>query len=154
MATFRDAVPSDASSLASLFSTLLDRSFDAQHLETFISDSLSRPDDGVRLFVIDVGGQPIASCQVIVYPNALRHPKKKAVIDSFVVAPEARRKGYGKILLSHAIEFIDQCGVEIVSLVSGHHRVEAHSLYESLGFSNFGRGYTLNLTLRSTGPRA
>jgi len=148
--TFRDALPSDAQSLAYLFSTLLDSSFDANQIAEFIVASMGCRNDGVRLFVVEVDGVLTASCQVIVYPNALRHPKKKAVIDSFVVAPEARGKGYGKLLLNHAIQFIDHCGVEIVSLVSGHQRIEAHSLYESIGFFNFGRGYTLNLTKFST----
>jgi len=146
---FRDAVESDAQSLAHLFSVLLNKSFDANTIIAFIADRSLHQHDGVRLFVIEVDEVVIASCQVIIYSNALRRPKKKAIIDSFVVAPEARGNGYGRLLLLNAIKFINNYGVEIISLVTGHQRIEAHSLYESVGFVNFGRGYTLNLASHS-----
>lgn len=70
---------------------------------------------------------------VAIYPTL--SGGRKAWIEDVVVDAECRGKGYGKALVSYAIQFARQQGADSVSLTSAPARAAANRLYRSLGFT-------------------
>ena len=58
----------------------------------------------------------------------------RAWIEDVVVDERCRGKGYGKLLVSYAIEFARECGARSISLTSSPARIAANRLYRTLGF--------------------
>ncbi len=56
------------------------------------------------------------------------------IIDSVVVEPRHRGKGFGEALIQHCIKSSKQEGCKRIDLTSRPSRVEANSLYKKLGF--------------------
>ena len=66
---------------------------------------------------------------------ALRLAADMCEIDTFAVAPEYRRRGAGRALLSFALDFAAKNGAAQVFLEVRESNESARSLYESLGFA-------------------
>ena len=66
---------------------------------------------------------------------ALRNAADTGEIDTFAVAPEYRRRGAGRALLSFALDFAAKNGAAQVFLEVRESNESARSLYESLGFA-------------------
>lgn len=75
-----------------------------------------------------VAGMLIVACYPILAGGL------KAWIEDVVVDERCRGKGYGKALVSYAIEFARECGARSISLTSSPARVAANRLYRTLGF--------------------
>ena len=58
----------------------------------------------------------------------------KGWIEDVVVDSEARGRGYGKLLVEHAITEARRAGVEQLMLTSNPLRVAANHLYQQMGF--------------------
>src|SRR5215204_4188691 len=56
-----------------------------------------------------------------------------------------RRRGAARALLDACAEECRRRGCHVLTLESGHHRAEAHRLYESYGFVHHARAYILSL---------
>ena len=56
-----------------------------------------------------------------------------------------RRRGAARALLDACAEECRRRGCHVLTLESGHHRAEAHRLYESYGFVHHARAYILTL---------
>ncbi len=70
----------------------------------------------------------------------------KGIIEDVVVHEEHRRKGIGRKLILNLLEEAQNCNLTEVLLFSGHHRVNAISLYKSVGFTLKNSGmYTLKI---------
>lgn len=61
----------------------------------------------------------------------------KAWIEDVVVDDVYRGYGYGKALVSHAIDFVKGMGINSIALTSKPSRVAANGLYQALGFSQY-----------------
>ncbi len=59
----------------------------------------------------------------------------KAWIEDVVVDETLRGKGYGRILMTHAIEFARSTGARSIELTSRPSRIAANRLYRELGFT-------------------
>lgn len=98
---------------------------------------------GRALLVADIEGVVAGTADVIVIANLSRAARPYALVESVVVAPDARRAGVGRALVSAAIEHARAAGCYKVQLLSNERRVEAHALYESVGFEPNAKGYRL-----------
>ena len=76
----------------------------------------------------------------------LHHAGKVATIEELIVTENSRGKGVGKMLVSSAAEFAKEKECEIIELVSGFKRLQAHQFYEKIGFLK--RGYSFEMKLR------
>ncbi|NLI71220.1 MAG: GNAT family N-acetyltransferase [Bacteroidales bacterium] len=86
------------------------------------------------LFVGEKNGMIIATISVAFY----RIPTgKKAWIEDVVVDENARGKGYGKMLMQHAIDFAKSEGISKIYLTSNPSRIAANNLYQSVGFEQY-----------------
>ncbi|MDZ4822282.1 MAG: GNAT family N-acetyltransferase [Flavobacteriales bacterium] len=63
------------------------------------------------------------------------HCGKHFYIDDLTTLPQARKKGYGTLLLEFIFEEARSKGFEVVTLDSGFHRLDAHRLYLNNGFN-------------------
>lgn len=58
----------------------------------------------------------------------------KAWIEDVVVDEAFRGKGLSKLLVAHAIEFVQTQGIPLLMLTSNPKRIAANKLYQSMGF--------------------
>lgn len=58
----------------------------------------------------------------------------KAWIEDVVIDEACRGRGYGRVLVAHAIDYCIQEGIDTLMLTSNPRRVAANALYRSLGF--------------------
>jgi ribosomal protein S18 acetylase RimI-like enzyme len=110
---------------------------------------------GGEIFFVLEGGQVQGTCAV------LRHGQDDCEIAKMAVAPEARGRGYGDLLMEAAIRFARNVGASRIIIVSNTVLEPAIRLYEKHGFmrvplSSDGRyrraNIRLELELRTTAP--
>ncbi|HET7468430.1 MAG TPA: GNAT family N-acetyltransferase [Gemmatimonadales bacterium] len=82
---------------------------------------------GQIFFVVDAG-EVLGTCAVIAHRPEMHEIAKMAV------APEARGKGYGDLLMEAAVEFSRQAGARRMIIVSNTKLAPAIRLYEKHGF--------------------
>jgi GNAT superfamily N-acetyltransferase len=56
-------------------------------------------------------------------------------ITGLIIAPEQRRRGWGRLLVLEAEQWARSIGAEAVVVRSNVQRVESHAFYPALGFS-------------------
>lgn len=66
--------------------------------------------------------------------NRLVKDRKTLFIDELIIDESYRRKGYGKKLLSRAIDFAKDNSYGAVELTSHIENIGAHKLYQEVGF--------------------
>ena len=87
---------------------------------------------GGEFWVVEHDGQVIATAGVLLRDE-------EAELRSLYVAPEHRRRGWGRTLTQRAIEHARAAGKPRIVLWTDTRFREAHRLYESLGFTRSGR---------------
>jgi GNAT superfamily N-acetyltransferase len=85
--------------------------------------------------------QVIGTCQLAIYDNLVRAPRRKAIIDSVIVHPDWRGMGVGRRLMAHAVAVAAERGCCLVGVSTAFRRQVAQSFYDALGFSRFGYHY-------------
>ncbi len=88
-----------------------------------------------RCLVIEDGGVFVSSCFLAIIPNLTRGGRPIGFIENVVTRPAYRRKGHARRILETAIDISWECNCYKIVLQSNRERVEAHQLYEKLGFS-------------------
>lgn len=90
----------------------------------------------LHYFVVEVGGEIVATCTISIIPNLTRGARPYGLIENVVTHADYRGKGLAKALLNHTLNFawVENCYK--VMLLSGKDRWAAHGLYQSVGFSN------------------
>lgn len=58
----------------------------------------------------------------------------KAWIEDVVVDKSFRGQGFGKLLITHAMEFVKSHNIPLLMLTSNPTRIAANALYQSIGF--------------------
>jgi ribosomal protein S18 acetylase RimI-like enzyme len=109
--------------------------------EVFLAH-LEDPDASV--FVADVDGQVAGAASLWVVPR-LNWTTPQAWIPALYVDPAFRRRGAARALLDACAAEARRRKCHVLVLESGHHRSEAHQLYESYGFAHYARAYALKL---------
>jgi GNAT superfamily N-acetyltransferase len=86
------------------------------------------------LFVLEDEGRVQSTCYLNVIPNITRAARPYAVIENVVTDAAARRKGYGKRVIAHALEQAWAAGCYKVMLLTGSKREATHAFYTACGF--------------------
>ena len=100
---------------------------------------------GQHVFVLETRGKIAGTAALSVTPNVSHRGTPYAIIENVVVDAKARSKGYGELLMRHAIEEARRAGCYKVSLTSNKRRGDAHRLYERLGFVRTHEAFRLDM---------
>lgn len=107
--------------------------------------------------VVCVDGEIAATAMLALIANLASGGRRIGLIEHVVTASRFRRRGLAKQLLQYTLEHAWAANCCKVVLLSGAQRVEAHQVYEAVGFSgNVERGFVIksptDLTSRPNGP--
>jgi GNAT superfamily N-acetyltransferase len=100
-------------------------------------------DPNRRLFVAEVDGKIVATADLLIAPNLSHRGLPWATLENVVVAENMRQQGVGRKLVEHLIHTARQSGCYKICLSSDKRRTEAHRLYQSLGFDQYGLGFRI-----------
>jgi ribosomal protein S18 acetylase RimI-like enzyme len=101
-------------------------------------------DEDAQVFVAELDGEVAGAVSLWIQPR-LNWTTPQAWIPDLYVDPGFRRRGAARALLDACVEEAQRRGCHRLVLESGHHRAEAHQLYESYGFQHYARAYALEL---------
>ena len=140
----RKARETDLEALTRLYSSLrpgdpiLDQFDAAASLNRVINNSVT------SLFVAEVNDVLASTCMLAMIPNFASGGRPIGVIEHVITLPEYRGRGLARVTLSAALKCAWDNHCCKVFLLSGADRVDAHRLYESLGFNgNVERGFVI-----------
>jgi GNAT superfamily N-acetyltransferase len=136
LALYRELRPHDPelapAAVEQIFANLLDQNF-------------------VHLLVVEADGVLVATCTLAVIPNLANGARSYGLIEHVVTLCAHRGRGYARLVLDHALGLAWSLGCYKVMLLSGAQRLEAHKLYESLGFNgDVERGFVAKPGLSKT----
>jgi ribosomal protein S18 acetylase RimI-like enzyme len=100
--------------------------------------------DDAQVFVAELDGEVAGAASLWIQPR-LNWTTPQAWIPDLYVDPAFRRRGAARALLDACVVEARRRGCHRLVLESGHHRAEAHELYESYGFEHYARAYALDL---------
>jgi ribosomal protein S18 acetylase RimI-like enzyme len=100
--------------------------------------------DDACVFVAEVDSEIAGAVSLWIQPR-LNWTTPQAWIPDLYVEPAFRRRGAARGLLDACADEARRRGCHALVLESGHHRAEAHRLYESYGFEHYARAYKLTL---------
>jgi ribosomal protein S18 acetylase RimI-like enzyme len=103
---------------------------------------LDHPDAAV--FVAELDGEVAGAVSLWIQPR-LNWLTPQAWIPDLYVEAAFRRRGAARALLDACVAEARSRGCHMLVLESGHHRAEAHELYEAYGFQHYARAYALRL---------
>jgi ribosomal protein S18 acetylase RimI-like enzyme len=104
---------------------------------------LEHPD--AEIFVAELDGA-IAGAVSLWFRPRLNWTTPEAWVPDLYVDDAFRRRGAARALLDACVQAARERGCHCLVLASGHHRAEAHQLYEGYGFTHSARAYWLGLT--------
>lgn len=113
----------------------------APQREVFLTH-LDRED--AAIFVAEADGELAGAVSLWIQPR-LNWTTPQGWIPDLYVDPTFRRRGAARALLDACADLCRARGCHVLVLESGHHRAEAHQLYESYGFEHYARAYSLRL---------
>jgi GNAT superfamily N-acetyltransferase len=90
------------------------------------------------VFVAEVAGRLAATCTLVIVPNLTRGGRSFGVIENVVTAPEKRRTGLARRVLTAALDAAWDAGCYKVSLASGRDEPTLR-FYETCGFKRGGK---------------
>lgn len=140
----RPAEPRDADAVLALMEGLTRPPVaeDPQPQRDVFLAHLADPDAAV--YVAELDGELAGAVSLWIQPR-LNWVTPQAWIPDLYVDPAFRRRGAARALLDACAEEARSRGCHVLVLESGHHREEAHQLYESYGFTHYARAYALKL---------
>lgn len=89
----------------------------------------------LHLFVLEDLGRVQSTCYLNIVPNMTRAARPYGIIENVVTDSAMREKGYGKRVVSFALEFAWSVGCYKVMLQTGSRKESAHAFYRACGFS-------------------
>ena len=140
----RRAEPGDADGVLALMEGLTRPAVaddPAPQREVFLTH-LDRED--AAIFVAEAGDELVGAVSLWIQPR-LNWTTPQGWIPDLYVDPAFRRRGAARALLDACAELCRERDCHVLVLESGHHRAEAHRLYESYGFEHYARAYALKL---------
>ena len=90
---------------------------------------------GLYLFAGIVDGVIGSTCYLNIIPNLSRNVSPYGIIENVVTERQLRNRGYGKLMLRHALRHAWTLGCYKVMLQTGSKRESTHNFYKSCGFS-------------------
>lgn len=95
------------------------------------------------IFVLEDGDEVAGTVVLLIVPNLSHSATPWALLENLVVSEKYRRRGFGRMLLEHAVSRARDKGCYKVQLMSDRRREEAHALYGSVGFEASAYGFRL-----------
>lgn len=140
----RPAEPRDADAVLALMEGLTRPAVaeDPQPQRDVFLAHLEHPES--KVYVAELDGEVAGAVSLWFVPR-LNWTTHQAWIPDLYVDPAFRRRGAARALLDACAKEARSRGCHVLVLESGHHRAEAHELYESFGFTHFARAYALEL---------
>jgi ribosomal protein S18 acetylase RimI-like enzyme len=140
----RRAEPRDADAVLALMEGLTRPAVaeDPQPQRDVFLAHLEHPE--AEIFVAELDGRIAGAVSLWIQPR-LNWTTPQGWIPDLYVDPAFRRRGAARGLLDACAEACRRRGCHVLVLESGHHRAEAHELYESYGFEHYARAYSLRL---------
>lgn len=143
--TIRDAVPSDLGGITEIYADAVRQGTASYELEPPTQAEMTARFDGLK-----AGGFPylaavddVGAVLGYAYAGAFRpRPAYRFIVeDSVYVAPQAKGRGVGRLLMERLIEAVRALGFRQIVAVIGDGRADSASvrLHERLGFSHAGR---------------
>ena len=141
----RRAEPNDANAVLALMAGLgrPEVAADPAEQAAIFRAHLDHPD--AEIFVYELDGV-VAGAASLWFRLRLNWTTPEAWVPDLYVDPAFRRQGIARELLDSCLQAARKRGCHCLVLASGHHRAEAHQLYENYGFTHTGRVYGLMLT--------
>jgi ribosomal protein S18 acetylase RimI-like enzyme len=100
--------------------------------------------EDANVFVAEIDGVVAGAASLWIQPR-LNWTTPQAWIPDLYVDPAFRRRGAARALIDACADEARRRGCHALVLESGHHRAEAHQLYEAYGFEHYARAYKLEL---------
>ena len=91
----------------------------------------------INYFVMEENGVLMASCILNITPSFIRGGDGYGFIEHVVVHTDFRRKGYGKTMVTYALNHAWNKKCTEVMLLSGSKNEKAHRMYEQLKFEKY-----------------
>ncbi|AWN48902.1 GNAT family N-acetyltransferase [Methylobacterium terrae] len=107
-----------------------------------VIDQLSRYEGSVIL-VGAVGDALVTTCTLVVIPNLTRGAKPYALIENVVTHADHRGTGFGRTVLSAAVERAWEAGCYKVMLMTGSKKPSTLAFYEAAGFEQTKTGFQI-----------
>jgi GNAT superfamily N-acetyltransferase len=144
----RQALQEDAGTLAALMHEMdepdasseapLD---DARQMRDILDEMAAWP--SFRAYIAHLNGEPVGSFSLLVFSSPTHGGAPQAILDAVVIRREWRGAGIGQAMVAQANLLARAAGCYKISLSSNLKRVEAHHVYEKLGFRQHGFSYSL-----------
>jgi len=119
--------------LGILFSQEQEFSADSKVQSRALSMIIENPELG-RIFVGEINGV-IEGMVMLLFTVSTFLGRKVALLEDMVVAPAWRGKGFGTLLINHAVDFARREGFGRITLLTDHDNDAAQQFYQSQGFS-------------------
>jgi GNAT superfamily N-acetyltransferase len=117
------------------------RAGEAAAYEAVLAQIDADPND--EFFVVEHEGAAIGMFQLTYLTSITRPGKRRGLLESVHVTPEARNQGFGSEMMRWAIARCRARGCGIVQLTSNKRRADAHRFYKALGFTASHEGFRL-----------
>lgn len=85
------------------------------------------------------GDALVSSCTLSLIPNLTRGCRPYGIIENVVTHARHRKKGYGRAVLQHALEFAWTRKCYKVMLLTGRKEEQVYRFYESVGFDRYAK---------------
>jgi len=95
----------------------------------------------ISVIVAEASGTLVSSCTLIIVPNLTRGVQSYGLIENVVTHADHRRLGFGRAVLSVALEAAWAAGCYKVMLATGSQRDDTLRFYESAGFERGGKTF-------------
>ena len=149
--TIREATEADLPQLVALLAQLAPDIPDREDLSSplpyeyhlMLRRILETP--GQHVFVLVERRKIVGSLALAITPNLSHKATPWAIVENMIVEEKSRSKGYGELLIRHAIEEARKAGCYRVSLTSNKRRTDAHRFYERLGFQRTHEAFRMDL---------
>ncbi len=94
-----------------------------------------RKDENHKIFGVFTNGDLVSSCVLCVIPNLTRGCLPYGLIENVVTHENYRKRGHGKAVLHHALNYAWSKGCYKVMLLTGRKDESTYRFYESVGFA-------------------
>lgn len=98
------------------------------------------------VYVLELAGEIIGCFQIMFLPHISFKGSTRCQVESVRVKSDWRGRGFGRLMMEHAIDMAKKRDCKIFQLTSNKSRSkQAHKFYESLGMQASHEGYKLYL---------